>query len=288
MMGNCCCKTRRADFWNTTNAPPSTHTDWMKALDESKSITDISIPGTHESMASTSAIPWVVCQSLSLGDQLQIGIRFFDIRCRLYTDDLLIYQNMFNLNFQFTQCLTDMADFLDKHPSEFLLVRVRDEYKSYHSDKSFSEAVRETLENSKAKLWSEEKVPTIGQAKGKIIILYDFSIAKDERRPIGFPYRSLKWLNTEDLWNAHRFSEKWNAVKTHLETAFSQNKDNQIYLTYNSTALSICTPCCIAKRLNPKLYEYINGQHGRFGIIAMDYPGPKLVEKIINSNHNEN
>lgn len=43
-------------FWNTTNAPLTTHSDWMKDKDESKSIADISIPGTHESMASTSAI----------------------------------------------------------------------------------------------------------------------------------------------------------------------------------------------------------------------------------------
>ncbi|CAC5390158.1 plc [Mytilus coruscus] len=253
----------------------------MKALDFSKSIANISIPGTHETMASTTGIPWVMCQSLSLGVQLQIGIRFFDIRCSLYTNELLIYHSKFYLHSNFTQCLTDMSDFLNKHPTEFLVVRVREENPPIHSNISFCKAVRDTLENYKSHIWSEETVPIIEQAKGKIIILYDFS--KDDRTPIGIPYRSLK---IEDIWSAKSFSEKWKAVQNHLERATSI-VDNQIYLTYNSTTINIDTPCYIARELNPKLYDYLKGKHGRFGIIAMDYPGPKLVEEIINTNNED-
>ena len=55
-----------------------------------------------------------------------------------------------------------------------------------------------------------------------------------------------------------------------------------MYLTHNSD--SFIAPRGMARTLNTKLHDYARGRRGRMGIIAMDYPGPKLAQDIIDSN----
>ena len=52
------------------------HPDWMKDLDGSLLISQVSIPATHETMASESGGAFVICQSVKdLRKQLDAGIR---------------------------------------------------------------------------------------------------------------------------------------------------------------------------------------------------------------------
>src|SRR5262245_27175119 len=54
---------------------------WMKKLADSKKLSELTIPGTHDTCALHGGdIP--KCQAWSLKDQLEAGIRFIDIRCR--------------------------------------------------------------------------------------------------------------------------------------------------------------------------------------------------------------
>src|SRR5258708_7055942 len=62
------------------SANASTNSDWMSSLDASKSIAEFSIPGTHDSGALFEHFSGTArCQSLTIGGQLDAGIRYLDI-----------------------------------------------------------------------------------------------------------------------------------------------------------------------------------------------------------------
>lgn len=80
--------------------------------------------------------------------------------------------------------------------------------------------------------------------------------------------------------------KKWRSVSAHLEVAAVGNK-KQMFLTYSSGASILAHPNALARLLNPRLHEYLTGyvgQRKRFGIVAMDFPGAKLVQTIIGFN----
>ena len=65
------------------------NSSWMMALDDDASLNSISIPGTHDSGALHSLAEISgKCQSLSIEEQLKIGVRFLDIRLQLVGDEL--------------------------------------------------------------------------------------------------------------------------------------------------------------------------------------------------------
>jgi hypothetical protein len=55
--------------------------DWMRSLPDSTPLSAISIPGTHDSAALHGGLA-AQCQSWTIKDQLEAGIRFIDVRCR--------------------------------------------------------------------------------------------------------------------------------------------------------------------------------------------------------------
>ena len=57
--------------------------NWMGLLNGNLSLASLSIPGTHDSGASYEYWSGTAkCQDISIASQLDIGIRFLDIRCR--------------------------------------------------------------------------------------------------------------------------------------------------------------------------------------------------------------
>ena len=53
---------------------------WLKDIDDNKKISQLSIPGTHNSAACHVALPSVQCQGATVTEQLEHGVRFLDVR----------------------------------------------------------------------------------------------------------------------------------------------------------------------------------------------------------------
>lgn len=128
------------------------HPDWMSLLPDDLPLTDLSIPGTHDSMAdcllihpdtpgdyeprcdghwpsSACILPEVTTtQRMFLKAQLESGIRFLDIRVRHSFDRFLIYHGAQFLGWGFFDGVLKVVDeFLDSHPGETILMRVQPE-----------------------------------------------------------------------------------------------------------------------------------------------------------------
>ena len=219
--------------------------------------------------------PAVWCQSLSLSNQLELGLRFFDIRCRAFGSDLTIHHGAYYQNCGFGTVLDCTTDFLNRNNSEIIFMRVKQEY-SDESDSTFDGLVRNYIARyDNNRFWLNDEIGTVGQARGKIVLLRNFGT---DSPPYGIPYGNL--YISDDYYQAS-YDTKWNGVKANLERAQTES-GGVMFLSFNSD--SFLAPRDMSRTLNPKLHTYVHGRKGRLGMIAIDYPGPKLVQDIIDSN----
>ncbi|XP_043944811.1 1-phosphatidylinositol phosphodiesterase-like [Protopterus annectens] len=275
IMGNI--NAKDPDYWNVPDKPSSESYNecWMKSIPDDKKISQLSLPGTHNSMARAGHIPWVWCQSLSLNTQMMLGVRFFDIRCRHFNNDLLIHHEAFYQNCNFTDVVSQMISYLKVNPSEVLLMRIREEYQPTGNTRSFPETLKAGMSKFPAeRFYLQDHIPIMSECRGKIIVFSDIS---DDSFGIYFGSTAI-----EDTWRAGE-DEKWVRVKAHLDKAQKSSGDI-LFITFSSFTTGIQAPREIARKMNPKLHSYITGRKGRLGIVVSDYPGPKLICDIIKSN----
>ena len=83
------CETHYCD----KSTPSITFPNWMSFLNNEAELKDLTIPGTHESCA-LHGIFFAINQTWSLENQLNAGIRFFDLRMRLYYNTLRAHHGM--------------------------------------------------------------------------------------------------------------------------------------------------------------------------------------------------
>jgi hypothetical protein len=141
------------------DGPKAKQSDWMAWVDDDTNLAKLSIPGTHDSMSAhggETTVTQGLCGSSGPGDytpcdlteQLESGIRFFDIRVSCVKDfvdpntskkydgeQLLIFHGHV---FQFatlSDVLSKVKGFLTKHPTETVLMRVARE-RNHWADES--------------------------------------------------------------------------------------------------------------------------------------------------------
>jgi 1-phosphatidylinositol phosphodiesterase len=114
--------------------------NWMAVFPDSTKINSLSIPATHESMALYGgSVGYVaICQVKSLNDQLTMGIRALDIRCRHINNTFAIHHGQIYENATFgNDVLAVCRSFLLSHPSETILMRVKEEYDASGDTREF-------------------------------------------------------------------------------------------------------------------------------------------------------
>jgi hypothetical protein len=118
--------------WNKMTlfiTPKVSPSGWMGRLAKRKpdiTLPEITIPGTHESgTAGGNTEMGTRCQNLTIEDQLNFGVRFFDLRVRPYEDekDLGIFHNRYTQNLWLgKQVLPWIKTFLENNPDECVIL----------------------------------------------------------------------------------------------------------------------------------------------------------------------
>lgn len=211
--------------------------DWMKDLsDRNVRITKLSIPGTHDTMAFYGGDA-VQCQSLSLETQLNAGIRAIDIRCRHISDVFAIHHGCVYQNANFGDVLNTVARYLDEHPKETILMRVKEEYNEEKCNRTFEETFFEAywLPYEKYFWHTSDKfgkyIPTLSEAEGKIVVLQNFT----SNNSYGIMWDSDILAIQDDYhldtnWDLY---DKWEKVKAHLTLA-NNSSDDKLYINFLS------------------------------------------------------
>ncbi|EFC80459.1 FG-GAP-like repeat-containing protein, partial [Parafrankia sp. EUN1f] len=195
-----------------------TNTDWMSSLADSMRLSQLSVPGTHDSGASVFGGDSTETQSMSLETQLNSGIRAWDIRLSTLTglaaEPLTIWHGPAPQLQTFKNYVLGTADrFLAAHPTETILMRVKDEGSG--GTPNFAAKVQADLAEY-PRVYSDTKDnPFLGDIRGKIVVLQNF----DSENRAGIPWSSL---NIQDNWKLKTnwdLADKWHAVEAQLRAA---------------------------------------------------------------------
>ncbi|EHN6654296.1 phosphatidylinositol-specific phospholipase C domain-containing protein, partial [Escherichia coli] len=118
------------------------YNDWQKGLSDNLTLDKLSIPGTHDS-GSLYGGDMVRTQSKSIYSQLQSGIRFLDIRLRHIDNVMAIHHSFVYQHLGFGDVLDQIEKFLTANPSEFVLVRVKEDYDPANNSRTFEDTFYE-------------------------------------------------------------------------------------------------------------------------------------------------
>ncbi|MGW2018692.1 phosphatidylinositol-specific phospholipase C [Streptomyces sp. NPDC001927] len=253
--------------------------DWMAGHGDPTPLQKLTLPGTHDSGARFGG-PWSECQNTTIAQQLAAGIRFLDVRCRVTGGSFAIHHGASYQNMMFGDVLIACRDFLAAHPSETVLMRVKQEYSS-DSDATFGAVFTDYLDNRgwRSLFRIGDTVPTLGEARGKVVLIADNG---------GLP--GLKWwdggaIAIQDDWNALP-NAKYPKIEAHFRSAVAQ--PGKLYINFVSTSASL-PPRWNSDNLNPRVHGFLDGTANSWkglGIVVMDYPNTRsgLVESLIRHN----
>ena len=173
--------------------------DWMSAIRGDTKLTEITIPGTHDTCAKefyTSInllIRNVKCQKLYIPELLEAGVRHLDIRCETdknshstktvhSTFDCYKNGTYYYLDFVFQE----VYDFLDAHPTETVILQIKED-DAKKGPPTFTEAIYEYIHGygQNKYFYGEDydyhdywylgkAVPTLDEVRGKIVLFNRF------------------------------------------------------------------------------------------------------------------
>lgn len=150
-------------------------TDWMAALPGNLRLADLTIPGTHDSCA-RAVLPIACCQTMTISEQLDAGIRFFDIRCAYRAGALRLFHGPVPLGLRFEDDVRDIClGFLAIHPGETITLLLTNE--GADEPIRFEAAMRASMA-MRAPDWAlSPGDPRLGDMRGKIVVIRRFPIA---------------------------------------------------------------------------------------------------------------
>ncbi|MFH8581954.1 phosphatidylinositol-specific phospholipase C [Streptomyces zaomyceticus] len=252
---------------------------WMGGHGDGTPLQRLTIPGTHDSGARFGG-PWSECQNTTIAQQLDSGIRFLDVRCRVTGGSFAIHHGVSYQNMMFGDVLVACRDFLAAHPSETVLMRVKQEYSS-DSDATFRAVFDDYLDHRgwRSLFRVGDTVPSLGEARGKVVLIADNG---------GLP--GLKWwdggaIAIQDDWNALP-NAKYPKIEAHFRKAVEQ--PGKLYINFVSTSASL-PPRWNSDNLNPRVHGFLDGTANTWrglGIVPMDFPNTRsgLVEALLRHN----
>lgn len=275
---------------------------WMRELHDDYPLPVLSIPGTHNSPTCYKALPSVRCQAVGITEQLQNGVRFLDVRCSAEPNNetLSLVHGAFPITLTGNKYFGTMCDeiyyFLEKNPTETIIMSLKREGTGKGSDQQMSKYLKNHYVDKRPdRWWTDPRVPTLGQARGRIVALRRLFL-DDELRKChegrGWAIDAQTWPdNCEDgtvegghihVQDFYEITESKNLEKKidfscgQLERAAEQHFQLDTYqgphppffmnfLTASNFFSASCWPERIAAKVNPAIIEYLCIRHGEEG-----------------------
>ena len=277
-------------LYNDSNTPLIHRLNWLKDIPDQTRISQMTIPGTHDS-CSLFGICCARTQTWTLTEQLNAGIRFLDIRLRRINNILRAYHAFIDQKENFDNILRYLIGFLDRNPTEFIIVEINSEHTPLNSTMSFDELYQRYTLNYKNRIVEyDNKDLTVGELRGKLYILKIFEGSLSGTQGVFLQNKwsiNFKWyINVKKRKIKEFFNRVTRLGINNENNTFISKNDNDkknMYVTFISCSsdYAMMTPYSAAIKLNPLVMEY----NGRMGIVCMDYPGEDLITHLIDQNN---
>ena len=283
--------------------------DWMAALPDDRLLSEIVIPGTHDSGTQYVQLAFFSkCQSMDIAQQLEAGFRYLDIRLGAQEHD-----QGFLLMHGFTKCrtgafsseilildavLNDCYRFLDAQPTETVLCAGKQE----HGEESvtvFENMLDACIRDNEDHWLLTDSIPTLGDARGKLVLLRRYADEAGLGSRAGIPFLWANQNGHDDvsknaaaeengytLYVQDRYEygteDKWKAFTAGMDAGRGRGAED-ISLSFLSTkgTLAYGHPWHFAKDLNERLLQ---ANLALDGWVIVDFASSPLAERIYSAN----
>lgn len=259
---------------------------WMSEVSDDTFLCDLLIPGTHDTMTASCKKRYYKTQNLSLEEQLQHGVRFFDMRIRR---EMIAAHREWHSNITMNDIMNSLKNFLAENPSEVIIMRVQNANELKDDYEEYGFALKQEIKKyiSLFYKWTNRTIafPKIGEVRGKIIAIecspIEYKFFEIDNIIWAQTWHDNEFIQLQDLWNGPTIEEKKEAIKTN----FIAEKSNLLFLNHiSATNGDLGYPDMYAKELNPYLASLCNEYKYKNGVQIMDFIDEDLSRKCIEFN----
>lgn len=279
--------------------------NWMASLPDALKVCRVSVPGTHDSGTAGVRFPmrhYARTQTLTIGEQWDAGIRFFDLRPRLDDGALKIFHGPADCHVSFSEALLIIRNKLEQNPAEFCIIMTNLAGGGDEAARLMSEQISGIIPSDMIAPFAPDIA--VADVRGKVLFIHRNMSAADAPGTItlGWPGNGTSRyarISASDgmnamLWVQDYFTlgkkgqggylkRKWNSVQQ-LAEAF-ENADGKVWCinhTSGYTGRGVTTNIrrC-SKHINAGLLNYLTTHKSPIGIVPMDFPPQELIDAII-------
>ncbi|MEA4134235.1 phosphatidylinositol-specific phospholipase C domain-containing protein [Mycoplasma sp. 2704] len=277
--------------------------DWMADVDGDKLLSELSIPGTHDSgMYDGRGVKWFFgsawarTQYKNLPTQLKMGIRYFDIR--LDRNNLVNHGGAYSNNLYLQNVLDECKKFLTAHSSETIILRIKDENVDVGNLSAtdcikWRNSIIDNLYKFKDFLFKNDSRnnnlnPTLNELRGKVFVVNNFhhKVYSDNNYGIFIDHG-----NNWNIWQDTYDSTEDVKMRTFESMANMYQDLNDFHNDIMTNFLSRSNgeqPWWTSKALNKWLVKKLQQKEDQWehlGIVPMDFPGDALALAIVRKNY---
>lgn len=270
-------------------------------------ISMINIAGTHDSAAANvSFAKWAACQSLTIKEQLEAGVRFLDLR-------LCKQGGVFRLVHSTADCFEDesrkklltfdrvlqwCSDFLRENPGEAIILSIKkDRGLKGPFDKAFFSSFYSKYVSGNDLWFAENRIPKLGEVRGRLVLFRRCKSNAKEGRGLDFSI----WKNQKTAADAEPFTVTMNdefsavvqdsyAVPPHAKWYICREVMDRITPSPNKAVVNFLStsgsggPVVTSEIINSKFEKYDISRDKPSGWILLDFATKELCDRITQTN----
>lgn len=275
--------------------------EWMKHIPDARHLSQLSVPGTHDSGALHEGWPGTAkCQALTISQQLEVGVRFLDIRCRHFNNDFSIHHGPVYQHQNFSDVLSACTKFLKSNPSEVIVMSVKPEHRAENNRETFYQRFqRYVTEEANGFFYLQNKIPLMREVRGKIVLLSRFYAPNNLGIQARHGWRdntSFRIQNTnhtlivQDNYKVGHLPNKRNAFLNLLTQSRQNNDIRNMYLNFASgykPIFFIPQIPRVSNFMNPFLKSHLSSaaKNKPNGVVITDFMDADLAKLIYTSQH---
>lgn len=285
----------------------------FSALPDNIYLSQVNIPGTHDSCTAFCTMENMSrCQSLSVKEQLDLGIRLFDIRLNKSGNDFYLVHALSDCftdndkkrKLTFDMVLDDFRAFLKENPDETLVVSIKQD-RGIMNRFFFPSFYEKYINGNKHEWYLENEIPTLSFCRGKMVLMrrckvfsrwesnnkcgLDFSHWKDQdgkrkTHPLPVHLNKETVATVQDRYGIPA-EKKWKeCALPALENTVTDKNRFAVHFLSTANRQSGKTLSDTAEKVNSEFMNYELSKEKAYGFMLFDFPSCALVDKIINSN----
>lgn len=234
--------------------------DWMRLVDDRCSLAGLAVPGSHDTMTAGCPLEYYRTQHLDLAEQLEVGVRFLDIRL---TRNMVAAHREWISTITIDEILSDIRGFLEVHPDEVIMMRVQNANEAKDDFAEYRDALHAKLRDQLELFHvfddsdQDPEWPIVADVRGKIVTIEcsppGYGTSTVDGRRWAANWHENDHVLLQDLWDGPSPQDKEDAIEELLRRSSTAQDEGVLRLNHvSATNGELGNPQAYASVLNQR------------------------------------